>query len=139
MGEIIITRYNPRLDKESLIDLIQNFEYRAGKLDLNAFSQELEKRLKDLKMRNSIIVAKDDSTIVGAGFFTVWYDFLGRINCVVHDVAVRKEDAFKRGIEEKILRELFGYLKKTMKIESVQLIAHHQGDSNLQSIFMKLG
>ena len=137
--EIEISRYNPRQDKEALQDLVKEFEYRVGKIDLVKFSAEIDARAKDLKLRNSMILAKLDNRIIGAGFFSLWTDHLGFTRCYVHDVITRKEDAYKKGIEEKILRELFKYLKMTMKIEKVILFAKKQGDSNLQSIFMKLG
>ena len=139
MSEITITRYNPRKDKEELEQLIKEFEYRVGEVDLKLWNAELDSRLKDLRLRNSMILAKDGEKLVGAGFFSIWNDYLGRQNCVIHDVIVRKEDAFKRSIEESILRELFNYLKKTMKIEEVSLYAKKKGDSNLQSVLIKLG
>ena len=140
--EIQISRYNPRQDKEALLELVKDFEYRVGKkINLENFSAEIDKRSKDLKLRNSLILAKGKSEyrIIGAGFFSLWTDHLGYMHCYVHHVITRKEDAYKLGIEEKILRELFAYLKKTMKIEKVILFAKKTGDSNLQSIFMKLG
>lgn len=139
MTEIKIARYNPRKDKEELEALIKDFEYRVGEIDIEKFSKEIEERSRDLRLRNAMVIAKEEEKIVGAGFFSLWYDFLGRQHCVLHDVVTRKEDAFKKGIEEMIIRELFNYLKKTMKIDKVSLYAKKQGDSNLISIFMKLG
>ncbi|WP_457558037.1 N-acetyltransferase family protein [Candidatus Harpocratesius sp.] len=139
MSEITITRYNPRKDKDELEQLLKDFEYRIGKVDFDKFSKEIEERSKDLRLRNSMILAKEDGKIVGAGFFSIWNDYLGRQHCVLHDVIVRKEHSFKKGIEEKIMRELFNYLKKTMKIEKVSLYAKKKGDSNLLSVLMKLG
>ncbi len=141
LNEIQISRYNPRLDREGLLELVKDFEYRVGeeRLDLEKFSVELDKRSLDLKLRNSMILGKIDNRIIGAGFFSLWTDYLGFGHCYVHHVITRKEDAYKKGIEEKIMRELFNYLKMTMKIEKVNLFAKKQGDSNLQSIFMKMG
>lgn len=139
MSEIKITRYNPRKDKEELEALVKDFEYRIGEVDLVKFNKEIEDRLKDLKLRNSMILAKEDGKIVGAGFFSIWNDYLGRQNCVLHDIIVRKDDAFKKGIEELVMRELFNYLKKTMKIKDVSIYAKKKGDSNFQSVLIKLG
>ena len=139
MAPIKITRFNPRNDMDDLLALIDDFEYRVGEIDLNAVKEQIKARNKDLKLRNSMIIAKEASKIVGAGFFSLWKDFLGKSHCIVHDVVTRKENAFKKGIEEKILRELFQYLKKTMKINKVYLFADKKGDSNLKSVFMKLG
>lgn len=139
MATIKITRFNPRRDMEDLLQLINQFDYRVNDIDLDAVKEQIEERNKDLKLRNSMVIAKEDTEIVGAGFFSLWKDFLGKSHCIVHDVVTKKEDAFKKGIEEKILRELFQYLKKTMKIDKVYLFAEKKGDSNLKSVFMKLG
>ncbi|MHA1776471.1 MAG: hypothetical protein DRO88_05980 [Promethearchaeia archaeon] len=139
MAEIKIARYNPRKDKEQLEALLKAFEYRVGEVDLEKFNKEIEERSRDLRLRNAMVVAKEDDKIVGAGFFSIWNDYLGRQHCVLHDVITRKEDAFKKGIEEMIFRELFSYLKKTMKIKKVSLYAKKHGDSNFLSILMKLG
>ena len=136
-----LTRYNPRQDKADLEALVADFQYRLDllgeKLDLTKFSKEIDQRSKSLINRNSIVLAKEDTNLVGAGFFTIWCDFLGNQHCLVHDVVTRKEDAFKKGIEETVLRELFTYLKKTMKIEKIGLWARKR-DSNFQSVLMKL-
>ena len=139
MSEITITRYNPREDKEDLNNLVKDFEYRIGDVDLDKFNKELEARLKDLRFRNSIILAKEEDKLVGAGFFSIWNDYLGRQTCVLHDIIIRKEDAFKKGIEESIMREIFAYLKNTMKIDEVSVYAKKREDTNLQSVLMKLG
>ena len=138
MSEIKIVRYDPRKDKASLVELIKEFEYRSVyPIDIQKFSNEIENRIKDLKLRNSMILAKEEERIVGAGFFTLMNDYLGNPHCIIHDVVIRKEDSFKRGIEEKILRELFSYLKKTMKIDKVGFFIRRK-DSNIQSLLMKL-
>ncbi|MHA1720070.1 MAG: hypothetical protein ACTSWX_03565 [Promethearchaeota archaeon] len=138
MSEIKIVRYDPRKDKAALIELIKEFEYRSiYPIDVQKFSNEIENRVKDLKLRNSMILAKEEERIVGAGFFTLMNDYLGNSHCIIHDVVIRKEDSFKRGIEEKILRELFSYLNKTMKIDKVGFFIRRK-DSNIQSLLMKL-
>ncbi len=138
MSEIKIVRYDPRKDKEALEALVKEFEYRnINPIDIQKFSIEIGNRVKDLKLRNSMILAKSDEKVVGAGFFTIMNDYLGISHTFVHDVVVRKEDSFKRGIEELILRELFSYLKKTMKIDKVGIFIRRK-DSNIQSLLMKL-
>ena len=139
MADIKIKRYNPRKDKEALIDLVCDFEYRSlYPIDVKKFEKEIDDRVKDLKLRNSIVLAKEDGNLVGAGFFTIWSDYLGNDHCYVHNVVTRKEDSFKKGIEELLLKELFKYLKKTMKVEKVGLWAKKR-DSNFQSVLMKMG
>ncbi len=138
MSEIKIVRYDPRKDKEDLEALIKEFEYRSiYPIDIQKFSSEIGNRVKDLKLRNSMILAKIEDKVVGAGFFTIVNDYLGNIHTTIHDVVVRKEDSFKKGIEELILRELFLYLKKTMKIDKIGIFIR-RNDSNIQSLLMKL-
>lgn len=138
MGEIKLVRYDPRKDKEGLIALVSEFGYRSiYPINKESFDKEISKRVLDLKLRNSVILAKDDEKIMGAGFFTTYEDFLGNTHCLVHDVVVRKEDSFRKGIEEMIIRELFKYIKNTMKIDKVEMF-FRQKDSNAQSILMKL-
>lgn len=139
--EIKLSRYNPRQDKADLEAIVADFQYRLDqlgeKVDLDKFSKEIDQRSKSLINRNSIVLAKDGDVLVGAGFFTIWTDFLGNQHCLIHDVVTRKENAFKNGIEEAVLRELFNYLKKTMKIDKIGLWARKR-DSNFQSVLMKL-
>lgn len=142
MSEIKIVRYDPRKDKEGLEALVKDFEYKSiYPIDIQKFSNEIDGRIKDLKLRNSMILAKmveeNEEKVVGAGFFTMMNDYLGNSHCFIHDVVVRKEDSFKKGIEELILRELFSYLKKTMKIDKIGLFIR-RNDSNIQSLLMKL-
>ncbi len=138
MSEIKIVRFDPRKDKEALEALVKDFEYRSiYPIDIQKFSNEIENRVKDLKLRNSMILAKMEDKVVGAGFFTIMNDFLGNIHTIIHDVVVRKENSFKMGIEELIFRELFSYLKKTMKIDKIGIFIR-RNDSNIQSLLMKL-
>jgi len=142
MSEIKIVRYDPRKDKEGLEALVKDFEYKSiYPIDIQKFSNEIDGRIKDLKLRNSMILAKsieeNEEKVVGAGFFTMMNDYLGNSHCIIHDVVVRKESSFKMGIEELILRELFSYLKKTMKIDKIGLFIR-RNDSNIQSLLMKL-
>ncbi len=139
MSKIKLTRYNPRKDKEDLISLVEDYDYRSiYPIDIKRFEKELDERVKDLKLRNSIILAKEEGELVGAGFFTIWKDYLGNEHCYVHNPVVRKENSFKKGIEEEILKELFKYLKKTMKVDKIGLWAKKR-DGNYQSVLMKMG
>jgi ribosomal protein S18 acetylase RimI-like enzyme len=138
MADLEIIRYDPRKDKEELEKLIKDFEYRSiYPINLENFQKEISKRVLDLKLRNSILLAKDGGKLIGAGFFTLWLDYLGNIQCYIHDLVVRKEDSFKRGIEEALLRELFKYIKSTLKIDKIGLFAR-RNDSNYQSLLMKM-
>ena len=137
---LIIDRYDPRLDKDDLkeifIDFITNKSYFFS--HWKKFEDELNRRALDLQYRNSMIVAKEGGKIVGWGTFTKFRDYLGNDRAVVHQVMTRKGDAYKMGIEEKILRELQLYIKKTVKLDKVYYICP-DSDGALRSIFMKLG
>ena len=56
-----IVRYDPRKDKEELESLIGDFEYRSVyPIDLEKFIKEIDNRVKDLKLRNAMILAKEE-------------------------------------------------------------------------------
>ena len=130
---------DPRKDMEQVKELISHFEYKTGHpIDIAKFENELNKRVKDLALRNGNVLAKIGDEIIGAGFFTIWNDILGESHAIIHDVIVKKEDAFKKGIEETVIREIFTYLKRTLKIETANLFASRR-DGNYQSLLMKLG
>ncbi len=57
---------------------------------------------------------------------------------LIHQVMTKKEDSFKQGIEEKIIRELQLYVKRTLKIDKVFFICP-DSDSAMRSLFLKLG
>jgi hypothetical protein len=138
MSEIKIKRYDPRKDKDALEALVKDFDYRSNyPIVIEQFAKEIGQRVLDLKLRNSIVLATEGETIIGAGFFTIWNDYLGNQQCIVHDVVTRKEDSFKKGIEELILKELFKYIKSTMKIDKVGLFVK-KNDSNFQSLLLKM-
>ena len=140
MGEIKLRRYDPRKDKEALESLVKDFDYRSiYPIKLEDFQKEVGQRVLDLKLRNSIVLAVEDpgDQLVGAGFFTIYRDYLGNFQCVVHDVVTRKENSFKKGIEEIILRELFKYIKNTLKIDKVGLFVK-KNDTNYLSLLMKM-
>ena len=85
-----------------------------------------------------MVVAKDEGKIVGWGTYTVFTDYLGNDRALIHQVVTRKEDAFKKGIEEKVIRELQLYIKKTLKLDKIFIICPDT-DGSLRSLLMKLG
>ncbi len=134
-----IVRYDPRNDKEELVKLATAFSDRSYiPFDEITFKKEIEQRVLDLKLRNSIILAKEDGKIIGAGTFSPYNDDFGNSHCIVHQVLTFKDDAYKRGIEETIMRELFKYIKNTMNISKIEILCDPK-DSRFQSILMKLG
>ena len=135
-----IKRYDPRKDKDGLIELAEAYsEFSTTKFVKETFVKEIESRVKDLVLRNSIILAKeDDEKIIGAGFFTIYNDHFGNSQCKIHHVLTKKEDSFKKGIEEAIMKELFKYLKNTMKITNIGLYCMDK-NSQYRSVLMKMG
>ena len=134
-----IVRYDPRKDKEELMNLAIAFSDRSyTPFEEATFKKEIEQRVLDLKLRNSIILAKEDGKIIGAGMFSPYNDDFGNPHCIVHQVLTFKDDAYKRGIEEAIMRELFKYIKNTMNISKIEILCDPK-DSRFQSILMKLG
>ena len=134
-----IIRYDPRKDKEELMKLAIAFSDRSYvPFDEAVFKKEIEQRVLNLKLRNSIILAKEEGKIIGAGFFSPYNDDFGNPHCIVHQVLTYKEDAYKKGIEEKIMRELFKYIKNTMNISQIEIVCDPK-DSRFQSVLMKLG
>ena len=136
---VIIDRYDPRLDKDELKEIFEDFITNKSYFfsHWEKFEDELNRRALDLQYRNSMIVAKEGGKIVGWGTFTKFRDYLGNDRALVHQVMTRKGDAYKMGIEEKILRELQLYVKKTVKLDKVYYICP-DSDGALRSIFMKL-
>jgi hypothetical protein len=137
---IVIERYDPRLDKTQLRELFDDFIENKSYFfsHWKKFEAELNKRILDLQYRNSMVVAKEDGKIVGWGTYTLFIDYLGNQRALIHQVLTRKDDAYKKGIEEKVIRELQLYIKKTLKLDTSYLICP-DSDSALRSIFMKLG
>jgi len=137
---IIIDRYDPRLDKDALKDLFEDFiEIKSYFYShWQKFEQELNRRILDLQYRNSMVVAKEDGKLVGWGTYTLFRDYLGNDWAVIHQVLTKKEDSYKKGIEEMIIRELQLYIKKTLKLDKVYFICP-DSDGALRSVFMKVG
>ena len=137
---LVIDRYDPRLDKEELKEIFEDFIKSKSFFfsHWKKFEDELNKRALDLNYRNSMIVAKDNGKIVGWGTYTKFRDYLGNDRAIIHQVITKKDDAYKKGIEEKIIRELQQYIKKTVKLDKAFYICP-DSDGALRSIFMKLG
>ncbi|MFX1315053.1 MAG: hypothetical protein ACFE9T_04265 [Promethearchaeota archaeon] len=137
---LIIDRYDPRLDKEALKEIFEDFIKNKSYFfsHWQRFEEELNQRLLDLKYRNSMVVAKEDEKVVGWGTYTVFRDYLGNDRVIIHQVLTKKEDSFKRGIEEQVIRELQLYIKRTLKIDKVYFICP-DSDGALRSVFLKIG
>jgi len=137
---IIVDRYDPRMDKEALKvifkDFIANKSYFFSHWE--KFEEELNRRALDLQYRNSMVLAKEDGKILGFGTYTLFRDYLGNDRVLIHQVLTKKEDSFKKGIEEKIIRELQLYIKRSLKIDKVYFICP-DSDGALRSLFLKLG
>lgn len=137
---IVTDRFDPRLDKDELKkifeDFIQNKSYFMS--TWQEFEKELNKRVLDLQYRNSMIVAKEEGEIVGWGTYTLIKDYLGNQRALIHQVLTKREDSYRKGIEEQIIRELKLYVKKTINLDKVFLICQ-DSDSALRNLVMKLG
>jgi hypothetical protein len=135
---ITLQRYNPRTNHQALLDLVKEFVWKSlDPIDMTLFEQELNNRARDLTLRNSIVLAYEDQALVGAGFFTVFKNFLGLPKCEIHQIVVRKEDAYRKGIEEAIYAEMFKYIRVTMNITKVRIYCEPD-DVRLQSVLMKM-
>jgi len=137
---IVIDRYDPRSDKDALKEIFEDFMENKTYFfsHWQRFEQELNRRALDLQYRNSMVVAKDEGRIVGWGTYTLFKDYLGNDRAVIHQVMTKKDDSYKKGIEEIIIKELQLYIKKTLKLDKVYFICP-DSDGALRSIFMKLG
>lgn len=136
-----IVRYNPNKDKAGLIELAESYAQMSDTPFVKEnFIKEIDERVKDLKLRNSIILAKDDATdkIIGCGMFSLYNDYFGNVQCKVHHVMTYKDDSFKKGIEEALFLEEFKYLKNTMNIKHIGLFCK-DSESQYRSLLMKLG
>lgn len=137
---IVVDRYDPRVDKDALKELFEDFIEKKSYFFSHwaKFEQELNKRVLDLQYRNSMVVAKEEGKIVGWGTYTIFRDYLGNERALIHQVVTKKEDSFKKGIEEKVIRELQLYIKKTLKLDKIFIICP-DSDGSLRSLLMKLG
>jgi RimJ/RimL family protein N-acetyltransferase len=137
---IIIDRFDPRLDRDALKEIFEDFIENKSYFfsHWKKFEAELNKRVLDLQYRNSMIVAKEDGKIVGWGTYTVFRDYLGNDRAIIHQILTKKDESFKKGIEEMIIKEIQQYIKKTLKLDRVYFFCPDE-DSALRSVFMKLG
>ncbi|MBD3213007.1 MAG: hypothetical protein GF311_10405 [Candidatus Lokiarchaeota archaeon] len=137
---IEVGRYNPRTDEEGLKALFEDFIQNKSYFQVSweQFKKELDKRVLDLTERNGMITAKEDGKLVGWGTYSQFTDYLGNIRVLIHQVMTFKQDSYKRGIEEQIIRELEKYIKNTLKIDKAYYLCTDT-DSSLRSLFLKLG
>ena len=137
---IIIDRFDPRSDKSALKEIFEDFIEKKSYFfsHWKKFEEELNRRALDLQYRNSMVVAKDDGKIIGFGTYTLFRDYLGNDRVLIHQVLTKKEDSFKKGIEEKVIREIQLYIKRSLKIDKVYFICPDE-DGALRSLFLKLG
>lgn len=140
MKNLIVERYDPRVDKDALKEIFEDFIESKSYFfsHWEKFKEELNKRTLDLQYRNSMVVAKDEGKIIGFGTYTLFRDYLGNDRVLIHQVLTKKESSFKKGIEEQIIRELQLYIKRTLKIDKVYFICQDT-DGAQQSLFLKLG
>jgi RimJ/RimL family protein N-acetyltransferase len=133
-------RYDPRLDKDAIKEIFEDFiENKSYFMSTwQEFEKELNKRVLDLQYRNSMIVAKEDGKIIGWGTYTLIKDNLGNNRALIHQVLTKKEDSYRKGIEELIIRELKLYVKRTLNLDKIFLICQ-DSDSALRNLVMKLG
>jgi RimJ/RimL family protein N-acetyltransferase len=133
-------RYDPRLDrdvlKELFEDFIQNKSYFSS--TWQEFEKVLNKRILDLQYRNSMIVAKEDGVIVGWGTYTLIEDYLGNKRALIHQIMTKRENSYRKGIEELIIRELQLYIKRSLGLDKVFIMCQ-DSDSALRNLVMKLG
>ena len=133
-------RYDPRLNKDELKEIFEDFIENKSYFTSTwqEFEKELNKRVLDLQYRNSMIVAKEDGKIIGWGTYTLIKDNLGNNRALIHQVLTKKEDSYRKGIEELIIRELKLYVKRTLNLDKIFLICQ-DSDSALRNLVMKLG
>ena len=137
---IVTDRFDPRLDKDAVKEIFEDFiENKSYFVSTwQEFEKELNKRVLDLQYRNSMIIAKEEGKIVGWGTYTLIKDYLGNQRALIHQVLTKREDSYRKGIEEQIIRELKLYVKKTLNLDKVFLICQ-DSDSALRNLVMKLG
>lgn len=133
-------RYDPRLDKDALKEIFEDFIEKKSYFPSTwqNFEKVLNKRVLDLHYRNSMIVAKEDGEIVGWGTYTLIEDYLGNKRALIHQVLTKRENSYRKGIEELIIRELMVYIKRTQNLDKVFLLCE-DSDSALRNLVMKLG
>jgi hypothetical protein len=137
---MIVDRFDPRKDKAALKEIFKDFVenkcYFSTRWD--KFEKELDKRSMNLQYRNAMVVAKEDGDLIGFGTYTMFTDYLGNNWVLIHQVITKKEDAYRKGIEEKIIEELQLYVKRSLGENKVYFICP-DSDGSKRSTFMKLG
>ena len=137
---MVTERFDPRLDKDAVKEIFDDFiENKSYFISTwQEFEKEINKRVLDLQYRNSMVVAKEEGVIVGWGTYTLIKDYLGNNRALIHQVLTKKEDSYRKGIEEHVIRELKLYIKRTLNLDKVFLICQ-DSDSALRNLVMKLG
>jgi len=137
---ITIERYDPRKDRDNLKEIFDDFIKNKSYFDSNwnKFEYELSKRSLNLQYRNSMITAKEEGKMVGWATYTIFRDYLGNDRALLHQVMTKKDDSYKKGIEEMIMRELMDYIESTHRINKFYAICP-DSDGNLRSLLLKLG
>ena len=128
------------MDKEALKEIFTEFISNKSYFfsHWEKFEEELNRRTLDLQYRNSMVLAKEDGKVLGFGTYTQFKDYLGNDRVLIHQVLTRKEDSYKKGIEEQIIREQQLYIKRSLKIDKVYFICP-DSDGATRSLFLKLG
>lgn len=136
---IELGRYDPREDKVALIELFEDFNNSISHFPVpkEQFERELNLRVLDLQYRNSMITAKENGRLVGFGTFSVFMDYLGNKYALIHQVMTRKEDSYKKGIENLILEELQKYVSRAIKTDKFYYRCPDD-DGNMRSLLLKL-
>jgi len=116
-------------------DFTQNKSY--FKTTWEDFEKVLNKRVLELQYRNSMVKATEDDKLIGWGTYTIFKDYLGNDRVLVHQVLTKKEDSFKKSIEEAVIREIQNYIKKTLKLDTCFILCP-DSDGNKRSLLMKL-
>ncbi|MFO7794552.1 MAG: hypothetical protein ACQERB_16365 [Promethearchaeati archaeon] len=137
---IEIGRYNPREHEMGLKELFYDFKQNNSYFQVSweQFKEELDKRVLDLTKRNGMVTALEEGRLVGWSTYSIFVDYLGNTRVLIHQVMTRKKDSYKKGIEEKIIRELEKYVKNTLKYDKAYYL-WKESDSSLRSLFLKLG
>ena len=90
MKNLIVERYDPRVDKDALKEIFEDFIENKSYFfsHWERFEEELNKRTLDLQYRNSMVVAKDEGKIIGFGTYTLFRDYLGNDRVIIHQILI---------------------------------------------------
>ncbi len=136
---LTVDRFDPRKDKDALKEIFEDFIANKSYYPASwkKFEEILNKRVLDLQYRNSMVTARENGKLVGFGTYTLYIDYLGIERMMIHQVLTKKEDSFRKNIEETIMRELITYIKSSLKIDKFYIVCP-DNDSALRSVLMKL-